>query len=144
MKKPQSAVRSQLSFGERFNNRNLFADHFLRERLADLPEWQEAQGLEEAFAAINKLYQERVRSFTDATNEAQTEHDFIRPVLDILWGETQPGDCYDVQDTIPNLDSYRKPDYALFRYADDRRQADQRKKTIEYWDDVACVGEAKP
>lgn len=143
MRRSESVVGPQFAFAEPVCNRDLFANHFLKERLADLSEWQEPEGLEEAFDAVNKLYQERIPAFTDATNESQTEHDFIQPVLDILWGEQEPGDCYQVQVSIPNVDAHRQPDYAFFRHAAEREEAQERHGTSEYWDDTACLGDAK-
>lgn len=122
-----------------FNNQGLFADHFLRDRLVDLEEWKNPAGLESAFQQIKRVYHQCSSYFTQQTNEAQTEHDFIQPVLDILWGK----DCYQVQVTIPNLDVRHQPDYAFFPSANHRQEAEPHKGTIEYWHDASCLGDAK-
>jgi len=136
-----------LLFRNRFNNRGLFADHYLKDEhgnlLKALPEWQQASGLDAAFAAIQKLFREKATRFAANTNEAQTERDFVRPILNILWAEGEPGDCYQVQVAIPNLDARRQPDYAFFRRAADREAAEPHKGTIEYWRDAPCLGDAK-
>ncbi|MBA2526899.1 MAG: hypothetical protein H0V18_14120, partial [Pyrinomonadaceae bacterium] len=45
-----------LALGDPFWNRGLFADHFLIDRIGELNEWKTAEGLKEAFAAIDMLY----------------------------------------------------------------------------------------
>jgi len=131
-----------LRLHDRCNNRNLFADNYLKHHLAGLPGWQEYRGLDDSFAAIKRLYNERAGSLADA-NESQTEHDFIRPILDILWQEESPGDCYQVQVVIPNLNGHRQPDYALFRRAEDRVAADALRGQVDYWRGTAALADAK-
>jgi hypothetical protein len=126
-----------------FKNKGLFADNFLDNRLKEEPEWQAADGIEDAFDAIQKLYSQKAAHFTARTNEAQTEHDFIQPVLDLLWKEPGGDDCYQVQVRIPHTDLQRQPDYAFFRRAVDRDGAQPRVGLIDYWRDVPCLGDAK-
>jgi hypothetical protein len=64
-------------------------------------------------------------------------------VLNLLWREQRAGDCYQVQVTIPNVDVRRQPDYAFFRTAQDRRDAEARKGSLDYWRDVPALGDAK-
>ena len=136
--------RSQHSFGwEACFNRGLFADHFLEHRLPDMPEWRAADELEEAFKVLQKRYRQHAVRFSKKTNEAQTEHDFVQPVLDILWRDREPGDCYEVQVRIPNLDADRQPDYAFFRAAADHESAAPKVGTMDFWRDVPCLGDAK-
>jgi type I restriction-modification system DNA methylase subunit len=120
-----------------FINRSLFADHFLKVRLPERPEWNETEGLEAAFTALQRLYQ--AVQFNKATNEAQTEADFIRPALDILWGRG----AYQVQVSLPGGDTRRQPDYALFRSGEDRDEAEARKGTLEYWRTAPALADAK-
>jgi hypothetical protein len=143
MKKAGTAKQGRLPLDKPFLNRGLFADHFLEHRLQQLDEWKAADGLDDAFQAIQKLYRENAAEFTDDTNEPQTEHDFIQPVLDLLWRERGAGDCYRVQVVIPNLDGHRQPDYAFFRSTKDRSTAQKLLGKIEYFRDVPCLGDAK-
>ena len=137
-KRPHS---SQHSFGwEAYFNRGLFANHFLEHRLPELPEWRETDGLEEAFKALQNRYRQHAARFSSRTNEAQTEHDFIQPVLDILWRDREPGDCYKVQVRIPNIDEDRQPDYAFFRTAADAESAAPKVGTMEFWQQRALPG----
>jgi hypothetical protein len=126
-----------------YRNQGLFADHFLKDRLPQLQEWQQVEGLDDAFKRIWELYIDRASNFTSRTNEAQAEHDFIRPVLDILWREQREGDCYQVQVSIRSLDARRQPDYAFFRTAKGRDDAEERKGTFDYWRDAPALGDAK-
>lgn len=131
---------SQLDIGlTPYKNRGIFADHFLKTRLNDLTEWHNDDGLADAFKAVLALFHTRGAKFSPAVNEAQTEEDFVRPVLDILWGRER----YQTQVTIPNVDARRQPDYALFTTAADRDAAHARLGTAEYWKGVPCLGDAK-
>ena len=137
---------NQLQFSdflETYRNQGLFADHFLKDRLPQLREWKDVEGLDEAFAATLKLYDEQASRFTTRTNEPQTEHDFIQPVLNLLWREQNEGDCYQVQVSIPNLDARRQPDYAFFHTAEERNGAEERQGTIDYWRNAPALGDAK-
>jgi hypothetical protein len=108
-----------------------------------LDQWKQATGIEAAFGKIAHLYSDNAVHFNKRTNEHQTEHDFIRPVLNLLWREQRSGDCYQVQVTIPTADVRRQPDYAFFRTAQERRDADTRKGSLDYWRDVPALGDAK-
>lgn len=130
-----------LSLVERYNNCGLFADNYLKSRMNDLADWRKTPGLDEAFEAIKKLYGE-TREALAYSNEAQTEADFIRPILDLLWADD--GKCWDVQVLIPALgERGKQPDYAFFRTAAQRNSAGQHKGTQDYWRDVPCLGDAK-
>jgi hypothetical protein len=143
LRRTTTAQQPQLSFVDPMQNYDLFADHYLEQRIQELEAWQNPDGLEKAFSALQSLYQRRASRFTDATNEAQTEHDFIQPVLDLLWGQDQPGDCYQVQVSIPNVDARRQPDYAFFRTAEERQSAQPHLGDAQYWSTVPCLGDAK-
>jgi len=131
------------NFVKPYRNQGLFADHFLKDRLPEHTEWQQAEGLDRAFDAILKLYNERTPKFTARTNEPQTERDLIRPILNILWREQSAGDCYQVQVSIPSPEGRRQPDYAFFQTAKEQHDAEARKGTLEYWRDAPALGDAK-
>jgi hypothetical protein len=143
MKRKTNPEQNALPFSEKYINKNLFADHFLETRLKELEHWRNLKGSERAFEEIKSIYERTASHFSDRTNEAQTEHDFIQPVLDILWSEERDGDCYQVQVTIPNVDTRRQPDYAFFSRAEERQSAEPLKGTIEYWQKSSLLGDAK-
>jgi hypothetical protein len=88
--------------------KTLFSHHYLQNRLPDHPEW--AEDPQPAFEAIRDLWQKAIQ-YGDAWNEAQTEEEFVRPILQILsWS-------YIVQAKSDRKGQVTRPDYALF--ADD-------------------------
>ncbi|HUX77384.1 MAG TPA: hypothetical protein VMY40_12160, partial [Anaerolineae bacterium] len=58
--------------------KTLFSRHYLEHRLPDHPEW--ADDPRPAFEAVRGLWQQ-ARQYGDAWNEAQTEEEFVKPVL---------------------------------------------------------------
>lgn len=60
----------------------LFADYYLDNRVADRPEWRETD-VQEGLAALAALWAQRQADLLNA-NEAQTEEDWIKPVLRAL------------------------------------------------------------
>ena len=69
--------------GEYHRNSGLFADHFLDQRMPEMPEWNEASDWLESFNALRQLYAQAAPGLENA-NEPQTEEDFIKPVLRLL------------------------------------------------------------
>jgi hypothetical protein len=75
-----------------------------------------------AFEKIIQQYKQFKASYKSA-NEAQTEQDFIRPVLDLL------GYSYIVQTSLKHHGKFNQPDYALF--ADDKTKKEAGFKVKE-------------
>lgn len=117
-----------------FRNQRLFADHFLRERLSD---WPEFAGLDAAglFDRLRELWQAEAPAL-QGSNEAQTEERWIQPVLQAL------GFAYTVQVGIPVGLNRRQPDYALFLSDQDRQAADPLDGVARY-ERAAAVSDAK-
>ena len=123
-----------------FISRNLFSQHFLRERLPkEDPRWRTDEGQNsDCYRRISELYlrvkpneKEQYRR-----NEANLEKDFIRPVLDIL------GHSYDVQESIHiKYRGSQRPDYTLFP-SEETRQAVEGKPQ-KYRSSVIGLCEAK-
>jgi hypothetical protein len=88
------------------NNHQLFSDHYLNAILPNRPAWRllmaESQA---ALAAVDAIY----HAYTPSANEAQTEHDLIRPVLRAL------GFDFEVQPALKTPDGAKRPDYAFYR-----------------------------
>lgn len=89
--------------------KTLFSQHYLTHRLPDHPEWKEDP--RPAFDAVRDLWR-KARRFGESWNEAQTEEEFIKPVLRLL------GWSYIVQTKTGKGGRVSRPDYALF--ADDK------------------------
>jgi len=125
-----------------YRNCGLFADYFLEspERLRKMPDWNETEGLREAFDQLSALFKRTATRLDRNPNERQTEEAFIQPALAVLWGQDQ----YEVQEGIPGLGiGQRRPDYAFFRSAGDRDAAQRLSSSPEFWRNVPCLGDAK-
>jgi hypothetical protein len=88
------------------NHRNhyLFADYYLDHRVGELPEWPAAEP-GPVLAELRRLW----AAFTPHhDNEAQTEEEWIRPVLKSL------GHVFNLQAPLKTPFGVRKPDYLLF------------------------------
>src|SRR5216684_3695230 len=124
--------------GVSHHNRRLFSDHFLDQLLPKEEAWQQLQA--EATSIMESLKQ-RFAGFapTDITNEAQTERDWIMPVLQEL------GHTFEVQTAlkVPGNKTQR-PDYIFYR--NEFLRLANRNTTVD--EDVAqhgafAVGDAK-
>jgi len=86
--------------------KSLFSLHYLQTRLPEHAEW--AADPQPVFEAVRRLW-ERARVLGGNWNEAQTEQEFVKPVLDAL------GWSYLVQVKAQRRGgSLTRPDYALF------------------------------
>ncbi|HEV7586562.1 MAG TPA: hypothetical protein VGO40_00435, partial [Longimicrobium sp.] len=89
-----------------YENRNLFSDHYLATGAREHPEW-----LEEVDGAWNhalELFTAR-RDLLPRLNEAQTEEEWVRPILAHVLGWS-----YSVQPDAPLFGRRNRPDYLLF------------------------------
>ncbi len=101
-----------------FYNVGLFSDHFLSKRLpAESPYWTSEKAT--AQAAFNKIFSQYKKfiSTYKQPNEAQTEADFIRPVLGLL------GYPYIVQTPLKHKGKFNQPDYSLFADEKTKKEA---------------------
>jgi hypothetical protein len=85
--------------------KSLFSLHYLETRLPGQPEW--AEDPQAAFDAVRLLWQ-KARRYGGAWNEAQTEDEFVKPVLAVL------GWSYIPQVKNSRSGRINRPDYALF------------------------------
>ncbi|MFQ5341664.1 MAG: hypothetical protein ACE5F6_08990 [Anaerolineae bacterium] len=98
---------------ERHRNHFLFSDYYLNHRVQERPEWK-AVDARAAFEEIAGLWQQ----FTPhSDNEAQTEDEWIRPVLRVL------GHAFNVQTSVRTPLGTKKPDYIFYPDQTTRRQA---------------------
>ena len=115
-----------------FQNRGLFSDHFL---VARLPQWKEWKTDETLIAFREKLLSlyESKKPILPQLNEAQTEKEFIQPVLDLLGY----ADSYIVQAPTKLGLQTKQPDYALFPDKTTKNKAYLRLKDNDY---AQCIG----
>jgi len=119
---------------ERHRNHYLFSDYYLDHLLPRRLDWQEATS--EARAVMKRL-QTIYAAFTPTENEAQTERDWIRPVLEAL------SHVFEVQPSIATPDGVRRPDYVFFPSEEARQAAKPLQGQEAYPTTALAVGDAK-
>lgn len=95
-----------LALSQRHYNRQLFADHYLDETLRRREAWFDL--LAEAAPVLAQIRAIFAR-FTPSSNEAQTERDLVRPVLEAL------GHTFEVQAALRTPKGTKQPDYIFYR-----------------------------
>ena len=115
--------------------KTLFSRHYLEHRLPDHPEW--ADDPRPAFEAVRGLWQQ-ARQYGDAWNEAQTEEEFVKPVLGML------GWSFIVQPKAHSGGHASRPDYALFAGGAGREEAYPYQGDDDpFYSRVLAIAEAK-
>jgi len=115
-----------------FENRGLFSDHFLEARLLEWKEWQTNGELSIFRKELLSLYGSK-KNILPNLNEAQTEEEFIQPVLNLL-GYTN---SYMVQPSTKIGKVANRPDYALFPDKVIKDKAYPKLKSNDY---SQCIG----
>lgn len=118
-----------------WENRSLFSDYFLNERLDQKKEWKE--DVSASFQKILQIYSEKKEALP-SYNEAQTEKEFIQPVLEEVLGFQ-----YDVQHTEKHRGKINTPDYICFSDAETLLKAQQNRGSDAYYADALAIAEAK-
>ena len=116
----------------------LFTHYFLTDGIKATAEWKDSLSRPEAFAAFRDGVCQRyeVLSRSADPNEAATEQDLIRPVLELLgWADYLPQ-----QGSIRNEDI---PDHLLFADAGAKQRAAAKKKPSGRYRDALVVQESK-
>lgn len=121
-------IKPQLAFV----NRGLFSDHFIQEHLPAWKEWGVDAELTPFHSKLKALFVAK-KPFLADMNEAQTEDEFVKPVLDLLGY----GDSYIVQASTKLGKQTSRPDYALFP---DQATKDKAYTKIKDNDYTQCIG----
>ena len=117
---------------------HLFTEYFLTEGIRATPEWRESVASADAFELFRDGLRERYEalSLTVDPNEAVTEQELIRPVLDLLgWADYLPQ-----QGAAHNEDI---PDHLLFQDADSKARAAAKGREEERFSDALVIEESK-
>ena len=118
-----------------FNNSGLFSNHYLENLVQKTPEWGDEARLSEVYARIKEIFNSKRKNF-ERYVEAELEHNWIRPVFDIL------GHHYGVQEGL--YDDPLKPDYAFFPDQATLDEAYSHEKSSEdFYKKAIAVGDAK-
>jgi len=105
-------IAHQLSLGLNHRNHQLFSDHYLNTILPARPEWA---ALVLSASSTMDAVKATFAKYRPSSNEAQTEHFLIQPILDAL------GHTYDVQPTLRTAGRMPgRPDYVFYRDASSR------------------------
>ena len=115
-----------------FQNRGLFSDHFLQARLPEWKEWKVNAELVPFRESLQSLYDSK-KSILPYLNEAQTEAEFVQPVLDLLGY----GSSYIVQAPTKVGQHTNRPDYAFFPDIKTKNKAYQKLEQNDY---SLCIG----
>ena len=114
-----------------FNN-TLFSSHHLEKVVNN----QASTTLASVYAQIKQLYTS-VAEFVENLNEAQTEEQFIRPVLRCL------GHVFEVQPRLQTSLGSKQPDYAFFADQEALDKAHPQINTNDFFNTAIAVGDAK-
>lgn len=118
-----------------WENRSLFSDYFLSERLDKKKEWKE--DVSAPFQKILQIYSEKKEALP-SYNEAQTEKEFIQPVLEEVLGFQ-----YDVQHTEKHRGKINTPDYVCYSDSETLLKAQKNRGDSIYYADALAIAEAK-
>ena len=117
---------------------NLFTDYFLTDGIKATPEWRTSVAVAAYFDVFRDGVRQRYDTLTHSQdpNEAVTEQELIRPVLELLgWTDYLPQEGASRNEDIPDL--------LLFPDADAKEQAIARSSTGERYHDAVVVEESK-
>ena len=117
-------------------NQSLFSNYYLDSLIVEQPQWTDTPNIESDYAAIKALF-DAVAPNAEHLNEAQTEHEFIQPVLEQL------GHSFEVQPSLQTSQGTRVPDYAFFASSDAHSAAQPHINTNEFFKTALAVGDAK-
>jgi hypothetical protein len=115
--------------------KSLFSQHYLQHRLPDHAEWHDDPG--PVFEKLRALWA-RARELGPSWNEAQTEDEFIRPILEHLGWKSA------VQTKSQKKGSVLRPDYTLFTDQAAKGTASPHQGDDDaFYAHVAAIAEAK-
>jgi len=117
-----------------FQNRGLFSDHFLQARLPEWKDWEVDAELGPFRKSLHSLYNSK-KPILPHLNEAQTELEFVQPVLDLLGYSNS----YIPQTPTKVGEHTNRPDYALFPNQTAKNKAYEKLKNNDY---TLCIGVA--
>ena len=117
---------------------HLFTEYFLTEGIRATPEWREIDGSPGDFRSFRDGVWERYESLSGSAhpNEAVTEQELVRPVLELLgWADYLPQQGTSLHEDIP--------DHLLFEDADSKARAAAKSRPEDRFADALMVEESK-
>ena len=117
-------------------NQSIFSNYYLDSLIIEQPQWADTPNIESDYAAIKELFA-AVAPNAEHLNEAQTEHEFIQPLLEQL------GHVFEVQPALQTSQGTKRPDYAFFPSNDAHDAAQSHINTNQFFNTALAVGDAK-
>ena len=117
-------------------NQSLFSNYYLDALIVEQPQWADTPDIESDYAAIKARF-DAIAPNAAHLNEAQTEHEFIQPLLEQL------GHVFEVQPSLQTSQGTRVPDYAFFASGDAHDAAQSHINTNQFFNTALAVGDAK-
>ncbi len=117
-------------------NQSLFSNYYLDSLIGGQTQWVDTPDIESDYAAIKARFDAVVPNAEDL-NEAQTEHEFIQPLLEQL------GHVFEVQPSLQTSQGTRVPDYAFFASGDAHDAAQSHINTNQFFNTALAIGDAK-
>ena len=117
---------------------HLFTEYFLNEGIRATSEWRDLVASADAFALFRDGVRERYESLSGSAdpNEAVTEQELIRPVLELLgWADYLPQQPTRLHEDVP--------DHLLFQDADSKARAAAKGRQEDRFSDALVVQESK-
>ena len=118
------------------NNQSLFSNYYLDALIVEQLQWAATPDIESDYAAIKDLFT-AVAPNAAHLNEAQTEHEFIQPLLEQL------GHVFEVQPALQTAQGTKRPDYAFFASSEMHNAAQPHINTNQFFNTAIAVGDAK-
>ncbi len=117
-------------------NRSLFSNYYLDSLIVGQSQWTDTPNIESDYAAIKALF-DAVAPNAEHLNEAQTEREFIQPLLEQL------GHVFEVQPSLQTSQGTRVPDYAFFPSVEVHNTAQPHINTNQFFNTALAIGDAK-
>ena len=117
-------------------NQSLFSNYYLDSLIVEQPQWTDTPEIESDYAAIKALF-DAVAPNAAHFNEAQTEREFIQPLLEQL------RHVFEVQPTLQTAQGAKRPDYAFFASVDAHAAAQSHVNTNQFFKTALAIGDAK-
>ena len=132
---PHSSMNPE-NLPDAVKNQSLFSNYYLASRIVEQSQWMDTPDIESDYTAIKGLF-DAVAPNAEHFNEAQTEHEFIQPLLEQL------GHVFEVQPTLQTSQGTKRPDYAFFPSKDAHDAAQSHINTNQFFKTALAVGDAK-
>ena len=117
-------------------NQSLFSNYYLDSLIVGQPQWADTPNIESDYAAI-KAFFDAVAPNAEHFKEAQTEEQFIRPLL------KQLGHVFEVAPALQTSQGTKEPDYVFFSSDDAHNAAQRHINTNQFFNTALAVGDAK-